>query len=116
MGVGQPFGGVPRSESYQIEFADWCRGHSATEAMQGAWVTASVPKMIEAVQVDPLSLARSLGAENEWLRGLLHAVATELERLADGASPELRASLLARAARIRRRLHEGAPKDDSLRS
>jgi hypothetical protein len=50
-------------------------------------------------------LARVLAAENRALRDLLEAVAQELERMAAVGQMDTR-GLLARAQRIRQRLHE----------
>ena len=54
----------------------------------------------------PQTDAEHLYAENLELRELLQAVASELERMgAHEAKPENRRALLARAQRIRRRVH-----------
>lgn len=54
----------------------------------------------------PETEAQILYAENQELRELLLAVATELERMAaHEAKPENRRALLARAQRIRWRVH-----------
>jgi hypothetical protein len=53
---------------------------------------------------DADALARALAAENAELRELLVAVAQELERMAAAGETDTR-GLLARARRIRARLH-----------
>ena len=62
----------------------------------------------------PHTEAQLLYAENLELRELLLAVASELERMAaHEAKPENRRALLARAQRIRWRVHYGAGESGS---
>ncbi len=69
---------------------------------------ASLRSLVDQANYDPAELTRRRYLGNLWLRDTLESAARELERMAAGSQGDTKV-LLARARRVRQRLHLGVP-------